>query len=470
VINLKKEQVFDWIQKIVGGLLILSYLLALYAVIRINLIPVKYLLFIIPITAIVIGALAYTQLKKKLSAGKTIAVTTLSLLTIIVSVYVFLAGNATLSFLNGLQETGDSYEQYSIIAKKDAHITLGTNKATGLISTDTNTDAVKTEVDKLSKTTYKSYGELASTTVALGNKDITTAAVKTSYVDLLQDNNVTFYKSIETLATFKVKVKKAADTTQADTTKPFIMYISGIDTYGDISTVSRSDVNILVVVNPVTHKILLVNTPRDYYVQLHGTTGIKDKLTHAGIYGVDMSESTLEDLYGVKIDYYMRVNFASLMNIVDVLGGVNVYSDYAFTAGGYSYTTGYQQMDGKKALAFSRERHAFEDGDRQRGKDQQRVIEAIIRKLSSPETLVNYQKILTSVNGAFQTNASTDTITSLMQQQMNSLRAWQTESISVDGTGATAATYSMGDLPLYVMIPDEASVATAKLRIQQNQQ
>jgi LCP family protein required for cell wall assembly len=247
-------------------------------------------------------------------------------------------------------------------------------------------------------------------------------------------------------------------------TKPYVVYISGIDTYGDVATKSRSDVNIIAVVNPKTKKVLLVNTPRDYYVQLHGTTGSKDKLTHAGIYGIDMSKTTLEDLYGTNIDYTLRINFTSLLKMVDAVGGVDVNSDVAFSAGGYTFVKGVNHLNAKQALVYARERHSFEDGDRQRGKDQQQVIAALISKLSSPSTLVNYQKLLKSLDGTFQTNASSDEVSSIIRQQLDSVGGWSTESISVDGTGATNTTYSMNQ-PLYVMIPDQTTVNAAKAKI-----
>jgi len=265
-------------------------------------------------------------------------------------------------------------------------------------------------------------------------------------------------------------ISSLENTSQASTgtviTKPYIVYISGIDTYGDVSTVSRSDVNIIAVVNPTTKKVLLVNTPRDYYVQLHGTTGVRDKLTHAGIYGVDMSKNTLQDLYGTPIDYTLRINFTSLLKVVDAVGGVDVISDQAFKAGGYSFVQGVNTLNSKQALAFARERHSFSDGDRQRGKDQQRVIEALITKLSQPSVLVNYQQILASLNGTFQTNASSSEVTGIIRQQLDSIGGWTTESISVDGTGATNITYSTGKQPLYVMEPDVATVNAAKAKIQ----
>jgi LCP family protein required for cell wall assembly len=317
------------------------------------------------------------------------------------------------------------------------------------------------------KVIYKDYDEIASLTVALDTKSIDMATIKSNYLQLLSENYETFYQSIEVINTFKVKTKATVSTVKTDVTKPFILYISGIDTYGDIATVSRSDVNIMVVVNPQTHKILLVNTPRDYYVQLHGITGIRDKLTHAGIYGIDMSVKTMEDLYGTPINYYLRVNFSSLTNIINVLNGVNVYSNYDFTVDNYSFHQGYNQLNGDQALTFARERHSFEGGDRTRGEDQQLVIEAIINKMNNPSILVNYQQILASLQGTLQTNMKPDDMTGLIKGQLNNMRKWNVKSISVDGTSSRNYTYSMGNMSLYVIVPDMATVNIAKQQIQQ---
>lgn len=463
-----KKKLLHWVRQLVGVSVIISYVLAMYAVISTSLVPGKYLLLVILIPGIITLLLAALIFKDQLTRRKKIVTITVSVLAIIANIYVFSVGMATTKFFDAIQDDGFSYEEYSIIAKKDRHIKLDSNNdTTGVLKTDANYDVVKAEVDERTKTNYKDFEEITSTTIAMGDQSIDTAAVKSEYVQLLKENTPTFYQSVEVLATFTVKVKKDTAATKTDITKPFVMYISGIDTYGAISTVSRSDVNIIIVVNPQTHKILQVTTPRDYYVQLHGTTGSRDKLTHAGIYGIDMSEKTLEDLYGVNIDYYMRVNFATLETIVDTLGGVKVYSDNAFDAGGFSFAVGDNEMNGKQALAFSRERYSFEDGDRTRGKNQQRVIEAIIRKMSTPGTIVNYGQILKSLEGTFQTNAGASEIGAIMNQQMESMRQWQMESISADGTGATATTYSMGSMPLYVMEPDQASLDAAKQKIQQ---
>jgi LCP family protein required for cell wall assembly len=457
-----KEHLRVWLPRIAGGLLVISYLLMLFGLCRMQLLPLKYLLIITPLTAIPVGLLAYPLLAKTLARAKLITLGIIALLVTALCLWVYSASSATFGFLSGLQQT-ENVTQYSIVARKNRHTTLEHNPTTGLMTTETNLTAVKKKASTLTKTSYHTYADTEQL-LAATKADTTSAILQTSQMTLLKETDAATYNSLEVLATFTVR--QSTSTANRDTTKPFVLYISGIDTYGDVTTVSRSDVNILAVINPQTGKMLLVTTPRDYYVQLHGTTGVKDKLTHAGIYGVEMSKQTLEDLYQTPIDYYARLNFASLLKIVDTLGGVEVYSDQAFTAGGYHFTKGTQHMDGAQALAFSRERHSFADGDRTRGKNQERVIEAIVTKLSSPAILANYQSILTAVSGSIQTNASTSTIIGFMRQQLDAPHKWNVTSIAVDGTGSLQPTYSGGSTPLYVMQPDEASVAAARQRIQ----
>jgi LCP family protein required for cell wall assembly len=467
---MEKVQLSKWLQKAVGIALAASYIFAVYLVIDTNMVPTKYLVFAVPVSFLVVVLLVIANFKtKKLSRNKKIGIIIVSLIMIVANMYVFSISNNTMSLLNNIQDDGYTYEQYSIIAKTDRHIKLTSSiqQHMGIIKTDVNNDLVKNEVNKKTKVGYTNYDELTSITVALNNKSVNMAVINNSYIQLLKENDSTFYRGIEVLSTFTVKVKKDVNITKVDITKPFTMYISGIDTYGDISTVSRSDVNIMVVINPQTHKILLVNTPRDYYVQLHGTTGLKDKLTHSGIYGVDMSVKTMEDLYGVPINYYLRINFSSLTKIIDMLGGVDVNSEYKFTADGYSFNVGINHLSGSQALAFSRERHSFEGGDRTRGSNQELVIEAIIAKMNDPQTIINYQQILSSLSGVIQTNMSPSDISKIISAQLNDMSKWSVKSISVAGTDSHNYTYSMGNMSLYVMVPDMATVNIAKQEIQQ---
>lgn len=241
---------------------------------------------------------------------------------------------------------------------------------------------------------------------------------------------------------------------------PFLVYVSGLDTWGAVTTTSRSDVNILVAVNPQTRQILMVSTPRDYYVELPISNGQKDKLTHAGIYGIDVSMGTLEMLYGVDIDYYFKVNFTGFEGLIDALGGVTVKSDYNFTAGGNHYVKGANYLNGSQALTFARERHAFASGDRQRGKNQMHVIEGVIDKLTSTTLLTNYAEIMKEVEGTFATNMTTDEITQLIKFQLTNGGSWDVQSFSVSGSDANKSMFSLSR-PNYVMIPYEEDVAKA---------
>ena len=247
----------------------------------------------------------------------------------------------------------------------------------------------------------------------------------------------------------------------------FTMYISGIDTRGGVLAKSRSDVNILATVNMDTRQVLLVSTPRDYYVPLPISNGQPDKLTHAGIYGVDVSMGALEMLYGIDIDYYFRVNFSGFEKIIDALGGITVNSEKSFTThdGQFYFNKGENTVRGAAALAFARERKAFSDGDRQRGKNQMAVIEAVIDKAMSPAILAGYTDLMESVSGNFETSMPYDLIAEIVRDQLDKGGSWNIVTASVTGSDANRSTYSAG--AAYVMIPDQASVDAAIAKINQ---
>ena len=256
------------------------------------------------------------------------------------------------------------------------------------------------------------------------------------------------------------------------TKEPFVVYLSGVDNRGELTEKARSDVNILAVVNPTTKQAALINTPRDYYVDLAGTDS-KDKLTHAGLYGVETSMATLGNLYGVNVEHYLRINFAGFINIIDAIGGVDVYSDQAFTSVGspgyYDPTTfaeGWNHLDGKSALAFARERHAFKTGDIQRGINQMKVIDAMVNKLKSPALLMGFSKLMDAAADCFVTSLSQEQISALVRMQLGDLANWDIQSYAVTGSGAKSTKcYSAKGQSLYVMKPDENSVNEAKALI-----
>ncbi len=273
-----------------------------------------------------------------------------------------------------------------------------------------------------------------------------------------------FLEDFRCVYTISVENSIRTRSSQKDVTaENFTVYISGIDVEGDVKTKSRSDVNIIMSVNPVTHQILLVSTPRDYYVPLSISNGVCDKLTHAGNYGVDVSMETLEQLYDIKLDYFVRMNFTGFVDIIDALGGIDINSDYTFYTHGCQFYEGLNEnVSGSRAIWFARERHSFAEGDRQRGKNQMKVIEAVIHKCMSKALLKKYDEIMDSVAESFQTNISKEDVQALVHYQIDESPKWKIQTYSVSGEGASRTTYSTPNSSAYVMIPDETTIETAK--------
>lgn len=245
----------------------------------------------------------------------------------------------------------------------------------------------------------------------------------------------------------------------------FAMYISGIDNRGELIEQSRSDVNIIAVVNPTSHQVLLVSTPRDYYVPLVFPEFVssRDKLTHAGIYGVQVSIDTLANLYGIDIDYYFRVNFGGFLEIVDALGGVTVEVEKGFSTTEYTFNTGPNELNGYKALSFVRNR--FGIGDQQRGRNQMAFIKGVIDKATSTDMLLNFNAIFNSVQGSFETSMPYDVLSSLVREQLDSNADWNVMSYAVTGTGNSAIPYSL-NFEVYVLEPDYSTVEEAQRLMQ----
>ena len=316
----------------------------------------------------------------------------------------------------------------------------------------------------------KEYDSVQDQAQALIDGDCDAIIYNSAYTSLMEETVDGYSEKAKVLYTFNIPVelnlgnKDNMATDDSIIKEPFTVYISGIDVYGDVSETSRSDVNIIAVVNPTTHQILLITTPRDYYIPIPGISdGMNDKLTHAGTYGIDVSMETLGALYETDINYYVRLNFSSLIEIVDILGGVDVYSEYAFTTGwesGYEMEVqqGINHFDGKQALAFSRERHALEGGDNQRGKNQQAVITAMLKKVLSPTMLLKANSIINQVSQDVETNISQGQLNSLVKSQLKSGAKWTIQSVAASGTDGEDYCYSVPDMPLYGLYPDEEVV------------
>ena len=337
-----------------------------------------------------------------------------------------------------------------------------------------NTKKMVKDVEKvigrdLKAETYESLTDEAN---GLLNGNIDAAIFNEGYISLIDESVEGFSDQVKILYQYGIKTE-IKEEKQASVDEPFNVFISGIDVAGPITTNSRSDVNIIMTVNPQTRKILLSTTPRDYYVTIPEVSGEKrDKLTHAGIYGVDRSMTTLENLYGIDISYYARINFTSLVKIVDALGGVDVDSDYEFTTlhGNYKINKGMNHLNGEQALGFARERYSFEDGDNQRGRDQEKVLTAIIHKAMTPAILKDANELIAGVSDSVQTNMTSEEMSKFIQMQLDDPSSWNVESQAVSGKGDSQSCYSSGSQLLYVMWPDETAVQNAADQIKKLQE
>ena len=274
---------------------------------------------------------------------------------------------------------------------------------------------------------------------------------------------------IKELYTFTITIKKVETVKVVDVINtPFNIYIAGGDAYGDIGNVTNTDVNMIATVDPVNKKILLTSIPRDYYVNLPSFgEDAYDKLTHAGYYGIEESILAVEKLLDIEINYYVKVNFSTIEGVIDAIGGVDVYSDYAFQADVhpyyYQFKKGNNHLNGSQALSFARERKSFSDGDVQRVKNQQKVLEAIINKVTKSTAIItSYSEILDSVSTSFSTNLDSKSISRLVKMQLNDMKMWNIESQNLTGTDYyTENTYTFPGTELYVMNRKEDSVTTA---------
>lgn len=289
-------------------------------------------------------------------------------------------------------------------------------------------------------------------------------ALNQAYIPLLEAVDPEFTSKIRTLYGTKIETPAPPKKTVTNG-DAFNIYISGIDSYGPISGVSRSDVNIIMTVNRQSKKVLLTTTPRDAYVPIAGGgNGQSDKLTHAGIYGVDSSIQTLENLYGLPIDHYVRLNFTSFVELIDLVGGVEIYNNQEFTAGGTHFPVGNIQLNAEQALVFVRERYSLQGGDNDRGKNQMKVISALVNKLASLDTIGKYQSLIDGLSGSVQTDMPLSTMMDLANGQLDSGGQYQVTSQAVTGYGSTGQlpSYAMPNAALYMVSLDEASVAQAK--------
>ena len=462
--------------KIVNAALLALYAvlagLATYMMYAHHILAFRHLNVVYSIILVAIFALCLTL--SILKKSRVLTTVLLVVFSIIAAVSLF-AFKSLVDVAHNMNETASYSEiEMSVVVPSNSSV----NDVSDLTSVQAPTDADGSNINELLSHIKSEKGvDLATEKVDsyqaayenLVNGSSQAMVFNSAYSSLLEMSYENFQSNLKTIYSYKIKTS-IKDEAKAHDSNVFNIYISGIDTYGSISTVSRSDVNLILTVNMNTHKILMTETPRDAYVKIpDGGADQYDKLTHAGIYGVETSEKTLENLYGITIDYYARLNFDSFLKLIDALGGVTVYNSQAFTSlhGNYDFPVGNVTLDSDKALGFVRERYSLEHGDYDRGNNQMKVIQAILNKMTSLKSVSNYSTIISNVQDSIQTDMKLDTVMKLVNSQLDSGEKFTVTSQEVTGTGSTGelTSYAMPTASLYMIKLDDTSVAKASQAI-----
>ena len=411
--------------------------------------------------------------------GKWIKIVTVILdaILIFVSVIGINYGGSTKKFLNNAFDN-NKYEitTYDVLVLKESEIiNISSLKGNtlGYFSEDSNVTEMLEKLDKIVFTVAKDYSDIYELYNGLINKHITSMVIDDSLLDTLKEEDKDLDNKTKIIYSFEIKTEKKQkeEPVKNDYNKPINIFLSGSDARSNkIYSKSRSDVNMIISINPEDKRVLLTSIPRDYYVPIHGKDGAKDKLTHAGIYGLDVSVGTIEDLFDIKIDYSVKVGFQSVVKLVDIIGGVDINSDRAFTSSSmptWKVKKGVNHLDGKKALAYSRERYAYGTGDNHRIQNQQQVMTAVGEKLtSSTKLLTNYTGILDAISDLYITDIPSEWITNIVKETLSGGK-WSFSSQVVSGTNSMVTTYTSPNSKRSVVIPDESTVSTAKKKIKE---
>ena len=471
----------DWIPGAVITIIVIMLSVVFMGLLAMTkMVPTIYML-IIGIVLAVIAAIIWLLVWHTRYTGRFIGGTVLAVIMIAILAFGGFYINKTRSAISNISGETTEVTQMAVYVKSDdaadsveatAGYTYGILSSLDRENTDGAVAHLNSEFGTEVQT--KEYAGLTWLADGILNGEVNAMLLNSGYLSVYEDMDgyTDFSTKIKEVGTVDVEstIQSAEESTPiepittANGGKVYTIYLSGIDTRGEMTAKSRSDVNIIATVNTDTHEILLVSTPRDYFVPLSISGGAPDKLTHAGIYGIDVCMDTLGMLYDIYINYYFRINFGGFVKVIDALGGITVNSDYDFDSKnilGYHFNKGENYLNGEQALIFARERYAFQEGDRQRGKNQMEVIRGVVKKALSPEILTSYSSILSSLDGCFGTNITYEEIAQILQQQLTNGGDWTIVSYSVNGTGATEKPYSMSQ-KAYVMVPDYNTVDKAK--------
>lgn len=445
-------------RRLIFKLCLLVLLVLMAQIIYLNLLPVPFLILvsIILLDVLLIG---YVMLFKSKFLGNLILVMLLCL-TSMGNVYLY----KTSSLFDSITSSDDSMAVFNVMALKDNKKKV---KTVGILTVG-NLELQGEALDQLSDSyKTKDYDSLKACGQALYDGKVDSILVGDSSVSLLTQDFPEFENETRVVEQYKVKTKVEDLSKNVNITRePFTLLISGRDAEQPGASSSRSDVNILMTINPSTHQILMLSIPRDFYVAQPCQGNQEDKLTHTGMFGVNATVETVENMLDLPINYYVQVNFESLVNVVDALGGITVNVPKAFTTNDDLHLKkGDNELNGAETLDFARERYAFVDGDRERGRNQMRVLEAIIDKAMSPSIIRHYADLMDSLSDSFKTNMSQREITSFIRSQLLRMKNWDMKQIQVNGSGSTLLSPALG-MEAYVMVPNEDTVENAAILVQ----
>ena len=471
----KKQHLFFY--KLISFILVVLTFVSIGYVYYQDILPLSYLIMgsLAVLVVVYLNTIILTKTKLRIWFKNIFAF--VSIILIIGEGLGLFFGTKTFDFLESITDSGTRISVYGVYVLKDSEYKkLKDLKDKNIFYLSTEDEVkIKNVLEDIKKDIeFNSDNEqtLEELIESINNHDSDAIILDTSYEDILSEEYENTYKNLKMIKKYKIKTNvDVLKSNKNITTDTFVMYVSGIDTSGNVASSARSDVNLLIGVNPKTHQILLVNTPRDYYVKLH-TKQKMDKLTHAGIYGVEESLNTLADLYETDIDYYARINFTSFIKLVNALDGVtvDVPKDFCEQNSKRSFEQkdliclkkGTRTLNGEQALAYARNRHAFNEGDRARGEHQMEIVKAIINKAISPKIITKYTSILNALDGRMTTNMDNRDITKFIKKQIRKNSSWSFTTISATGSDSSGVCYSTGSGKAYVMKPNEDSVKTVK--------
>ena len=452
---------------VILGIQLIISIVAVYFCFKLKLVPMKYIIGIIIALLILLVSffgIIYSGEKRSENGATSKRSIITKIISLLLSIALVLGCTMLIRSDNFIDKVSDAVGQkyvISVIALKDSDINKKSldGKKFGVCyekDSKTLTTALADMEDEIGQQEYTKYDTYIQLADALYNREVDCIVVGEQFRSQLQVNHENFDNETKIITSYSYDAKLEVTTKKTDVTeKPFSVYVTGIDVYGSLNTVSRSDVNLIVTVNPKTKQILMTSIPRDCEINLH-SNGELDKLTHTGNYGTAETINTIQDLLDMEINYFVRTNFSGMTNIVDALGGITVESDEEFDTlhGNYHIVKGLNEMDGDMALCFVRERKRLKAGDFARGRNQQKVLSALIDKALSPKIITNFDRILTALEGTFETDMTSDEIRSLLNMQLDDMADWNIINVQIEGEYYDCyETYSMYGTKSDVMKP-----------------